>query len=263
MIVFSAVVPHAPLLIPAIGKDNLSKLSATVSAMQTLEKSLVEARPESIVIISPHGPVLPDAFSINLNSTYSCTLEEFGDFGTKLDCRSDFMTIDHLQRSLRSAQIPFILTSEEKLDYGVVVPLTYLTPRLPKHTIIPITNSSLSLAEHHKFGIVLKEELANSNKRIAVLASADLSHTLTKESPGGFSPHGKTFDEKIIELLNSSANEEFAVIPDDVVIGAKSCGLAPIVIMMGIMGHMKYTPEILSYEAPFGIGHLVANLKLS
>lgn len=263
MIVFSAIVPHSPLLIPAIGKENLNKLSATVQAMQALEKSLVEARPETIVVISPHGPVLPDAFSININSTYSCTMEEFGDFGTKLDCRSDFMLIDHLQRRLRAAKIPFVLTSEEKLDYGVVVPLSYLTPRLPKFTIIPITNSALSMAEHHKFGIELKEELANSNKRIAVLASADLAHTLTKEAPGGYSPHGKTFDEKIIELIKSRANEEFTQIPDDISAGAKSCGLAPIVILAGIIGHIMYEPQILSYEAPFGIGHVVANLKLA
>lgn len=263
MIVFSAVVPHSPLLIPSIGKDNLKKLDATKKALETLEKSFISARPETIVVISSHGPVLPDAFSINLNSTYACTMEEFGDFGTKLDCRSDFMLIDHIQRKLRASNLSFILVSEEKLDYGVVVPLSYLTPRLPKFSIIPITPSSLPLLEHRRFGLELKEELTSSSKRIAVLASADLAHTLSKNAPGGYSPHGKTFDEKILELLKTRANEEFEKIPKDIVAGAKSCGLAPLAILAGIMGQMSYEPEILSYEAPFGIGHVVANFKLS
>ncbi len=263
MIVFSAIVPHSPLLIPGIGKENLKKLAATKAALEALEKEIVLAKPDAIVVISPHGPVLPDAFSINLNAAHSCTLEEFGDFGTKLDCRSDFMLIDHLQRKLRQANVPFALISEEKLDYGVVVPLTYLTPRLSKFTVVPVTTSSLSAAEHHRFGVELKEELSNSIKRIAVLASADLAHTLSKEAPGGFSPHGQTFDEKIIELIKARANEEILNLSGDIIAGAKSCGFGPIVILTGIMGHIMYEPQILSYEAPFGIGQLVANLKLS
>lgn len=261
MIVFSAVVPHSPLLIPGIGKDNLKKLSATKNALQTLSEELLNARPDTIVVISPHGPVVPDAFSINLNATYKCTLEEFGDLSTKLDCRSDFMMIDHLQRKLRAGNIPFVMTSDEKLDYGVVVPLTYLTPALQKFTVIPV-HPSLGAADQLKFGRELKDELVSTNKRVAVLASSDLAHTLSKSAPGGYSPHGKKFDEKIMELLSAHAGEEFTKIPKDVVAGAKSCGLPPIIILAGIMERVNYKTEILSYEAPFGVGEMVANLKL-
>lgn len=261
MIVFSAVVPHSPVLIPAIGKDNLKKLEATKKALGVLEKSFVEAKPDSIVVISPHGQVIPDAFSINLNAVYKCTMEEFGDFSTKLDCKSDFMLIDKLQRSLRAKNLPFALASEEKMDYGIVVPLSYLTPRLPKFLIVPM-HPALGIAEQLAFGRELKEELSASNKRVAVLASSDLAHTLAKDSPGGFSPHGKTFDETIIELLKTKNSGGFTKIPADVVAGAKSCGLAPIVILAGLMDGTSYETEVLSYEAPFGVGQLVADLKL-
>ena len=261
MIVFSAVVPHSPLLIPGIGKDNLKKLSATKNALEELAARFLVAHPDTIMVISPHGAVVPDAFSINLNASYKCTLEEFGDLSTKLDCRSDFMMIDHLQRKLRANNIPFVITSDEKLDYGVVVPLTYLTPQLQKFMIIPIY-PSLSVEDQLKFGRELKDELASTNKRVAILASSDLAHTLAKDSPGGYSPHGKKFDEKIMELLAAKAGEEFTKIPKDIVAGAKSCGLAPIVVLAGIMERINYEAELLSYEAPFGVGQLVANLKL-
>ncbi len=261
MIIFSAIVPHSPLLIPGIGKDNIKKLSATIDSLKVLEEELLVAKPDTIVVISPHGPIISDAFSINLNASYKCTMEEFGDLSTKLDCRSDFMLIDHLQRKLRTSNIPFVMVSDEKLDYGVVVPLTYLTPRLPKFMIVPI-HPSLNAQIQLKFGHELKEEFISTNKRVAVLASSDLAHTLTKSAPGGFSPHGKKFDESIMELLEAKASEDFTKLPEDIVAGAKSCGLSPIIVLAGIMEDMDYKTEILSYEAPFGIGQMVANLKL-
>lgn len=261
MIVFSSIVPHSPLLIPGIGKENLKKLAATKKALEVLENSLIASKSETLVIISPHGPIIPDTFCINLNATFKCTMEEFGDFSIKLNCRSDFMLIEHLQRKLRSSNIPFTLTSDEKLDYGIVVPLAYLTPRLPKFMIVPI-QPSLGTDDQLKFGREIKDELVSSNKRIAVLASSDLAHTLSKDSPGGYSPHGKKFDESIIEFLASNDNNKLLNLSKDIIAGAKSCGLPPLAVLAGIMEGMHFETEVLSYEAPFGIGQLVANLKL-
>ena len=67
MLVFAAIVPHPPILIPQIGKDNLKKLKKTVAAFNLLEEDLNAARPDVIVVISPHGEVNFDAFTINTN----------------------------------------------------------------------------------------------------------------------------------------------------------------------------------------------------
>lgn len=262
MIVFSAIVPHSPLLIPGVGKENLKKMSATIDALKSLEEALLAAKPDTIVVISPHGPTMPDAFSINLNASYKCTMEEFGDFSAKLDCRSDFMLIDHMQRRLRTSGIPFVMISDEKLDYGVVVPMIYLTPRLPKFMIVPV-HPSLGAEDQLKFGHELKDEFLSTNKRVAILASSDLAHTLSKSAPGGFSPHGKKFDESIMELLEVKTPEGLIQLPKDVVAGAKSCGLPPIIVLSGVISGMDYKTEILSYEAPFGIGQMVANFRLA
>jgi len=37
---------------------------------------------------------------------------------------------------------------------------------------------------------------------------------------------------------------------------AGECGLKSIVILLGILEGIKYEPELLSYEAPFGVGYL-------
>src|SRR4030043_1349524 len=91
MIVFSAITPHPPILIPNIGKDNLDKIKNTASAMKELEAELYASKPDVILIISPHGEIIPDAFCLNLNTKYTVNFEEFGDFTTKLEFKSSPM----------------------------------------------------------------------------------------------------------------------------------------------------------------------------
>ena len=49
MIFASAIVPHPPILIPQIGKDNLSQLKSTITAYKKLAKYLEEKRGMIIV----------------------------------------------------------------------------------------------------------------------------------------------------------------------------------------------------------------------
>ena len=48
----------------------------------------------------------------------------------------------------------------------------------------------------------------------------------------------------------------------NVVLDAGECGLRPIFFLMGVVGGLKATGEILSYEAPFGVGYGVALIKV-
>ena len=43
---------------------------------------------------------------------------------------------------------------------------------------------------------------------------------------------------------------------------AGECGLRSIVIMLGIVSTLDWKVKILSYEAPFGVGYLVAEVKI-
>ena len=96
-IVFSAITPHPPVLIPEIGKDNLAKIKKTEEAMKKLEQDLYAAKPESILIISPHGQIFDDAFNINLSASYKANFKDFGDFGLELEFKSDYMSIQAIR----------------------------------------------------------------------------------------------------------------------------------------------------------------------
>ncbi len=261
MLVFSAICPHPPLLIPTIGKGNIDKIKDTVKAMKDLEKELYASKPDVIVIISPHGDIIPDAFSIILNSDYTIDFEDFGDFKTQLEFKSSPKLSLRIKERVED-HLPLVLSSTDKLDHGVGVPLYYLTQHLKNIPIIPVYYSLLDYEKHFEFGVLLKKEIAKSQKRVAVIASGDLSHCLTKDAPAGYSPEGEEFDNKLIELLQEKDYKNILKMDNNFVEKAAECGLRSIIILLGIIDHYKHDIEIMSYEWPFGVGYLVANFKL-
>lgn len=263
MLVFSAIVPHPPVLIPSIGKENIKKLAKTQAGVEELKKRLEAAAPEVIIIFSPHGKSLPDSFAMNLSPSYSANFEEFGDFETKKSYKSDIRLVQELEESVNYVQkFPLVLTSEEKLDHGIAIPLQILTTNMDNLKIIPIYPSSgLDAKMHFALGSNLKDVIVNHGKRIAVIASGDLSHRLTEEAPAGFSKKGKEFDEKLIELITHKNAAGAVSLKEEIIEEAKECGLTSILILLGLMEKINYTPEIISYEGPLGVGYLVVDFK--
>jgi aromatic ring-opening dioxygenase LigB subunit len=262
MLTFAAITPHPPILIPSIGRENTKRIKKTAEAMEELEKKLIAAKPDTIIIISPHGALLPDAFSINLNPEYTSNLEEFGDFSTKVKFKTNTALAFRIKELTEDKNIPLTMTSDGFLDHGAVVPLYFLAEKLPKVSILPIGYSLLDFKTHFNFGDLLKEIILNEDKKIAVIASGDLSHRLTKDAPAGYSPRGKEFDEKLTELITNKNTAGILKMDTDLVEKAGECGLRSILILLGLLERINYTPEILSYEGPFGVGYLVANFKL-
>lgn len=262
MIVFSAICPHPPILLPTIGKDNIDKIKDTQKAMEKLEQDLYASKPDVILLISPHGNLIPDAFSINLNNKYLADFEEFGDFEIKKEYKSSPKLVLKIKERIEDNNLPLVLSSEEKLDHGAAIPLHYLTRHLDEIKVIPLYYSLLDNQTHFEFGQLLKKELVKSEKRIAVIASGDLSHSLTKDAPAGYSPEGEKFDKELIELIKMKDYKKIIKIDETLTEKASECGLRSILILLGIIEQYNFDVEILSYQGPFGVGYLVANFKL-
>lgn len=260
-IVFCAIVPHSPILIPSIGKENTERLKLTLASIKKLEDDLIASRPDTILIISPHGIIQQNVFTINLSPEFACNFEEFGDFATKQTYYGD-IGLSHKIRESLETKAPLQMTSEVNLDYGSSIPLFLLAKKLTGFKIIPLHYSGLDLNAHFEFGRLLKRELQLNQNRIAIIASGDLSHRLNKKSPGGYSPKGKKYDKKITEHLSKNNVAEILNMDIDLAASAGECGLKSFVILLGILDGINYDAKMLSYESPFGVGYLVMNYKL-
>lgn len=262
MLVFAGFTPHTPMLSPTVGRDNLVYLKKTTSALEKLAEELALANPDIILIISEHGQIMNQAFTINSAKKFQANFKRFGDLETLLDFNGDPIFSYQLKEH-SEAKIPLQLSENIELDRGASVPLIYLTKHLKTIKIIPLSHSGLDNKQHFYFGSHLNELLQKTAKRIAVIATGDLSHTLSKNSPAGFSEAGKIFDKTIIDALNNKNTESLIKFEEKLVKKAVECGLKPLLILLGILNEYNYTPEILAYEFPFGVGYLTVNFELN
>jgi len=263
MICFSAIVPHSPKIIPTINQEDLDKAKKTINAYKKLSKQLSEAKPESLVIISSHAPILDGAFSINLAQEYEGNFKSFGDLMTKIEFKGDLELNYKIKErfEIDFHDVALTMITEPTLDYGTFIPLYYFSKEYKDFSIIPVSQCSLDFQQHLEFGKQLREELTLTNKRVAVIASANLSGCSEKEKAKDTSL-GQEFDKKVIELIKNKKTDQILKIDQKLIEESGQCGLRSILILLGVLNEQNYEPEILSYESPFDAGFLVANLPL-
>ncbi|MBU0661114.1 AmmeMemoRadiSam system protein B [Patescibacteria group bacterium] len=262
-LVFAGITPHTPLLIPSIGKEKAQQdLEKTINGLAQLEEELYVSKAEIIFIISPHQKQLSNTFVINGAKEYHASYEQFGDLSTKHEWPGAPLMVEALIRHLKNSATPAIINADRTLDHGASVPLSFLTTHTPDIPIIPMGFSHLSPKMHIQFGQALQAFIQERPERIAVIASGDLSHCLTKQSPAPFDKEGALFDKRLMQLLDTKNTMGVATMNTEMLKAAQECGYRSILILLGVLSEMHYTCTRYSYEYPFGVGYLVANCAL-
>lgn len=260
---FAAITPHPPIIIPTIGSPaDLKKVKKTIDGMEKLAEIFAKTEPQTILVISPHGPVDFNQFSIVNSPTLAGHFYNFGDFQTELIFKNDEKLIEAIEKECQEQKIPLRLVNFKDLDHGVLVPLYYLSQKLPNFKLVPLAYSFLDLEAHFKFGKVLKSIIDKQQSKIGIVASGDLSHRLTPDAPAGYTPQGKEFDNFLIGLLKKKDIKGILNIDPALVEEAGECGYRSIITLLGALNGLDWQPEILSYEGPFGVGYLTANFQI-
>lgn len=258
MICFAAITPHPPIIIPGIGKaEDIRQVQKTILAMERLSENLEKAKPDAIIIISPHAPSEADSFGINSARMLEGDLSHFG-----LDKSFEFENDLEISRKIKKASLLKKIDTNcyhSALDHSALVPLYYLTENI-KPKLVHLSFSGLDFSSHYRYGETIGEILESSSKRAAIIASGDLSHRLIPGAPSGYSPRGKEFDQKLIECLKEKKEKDVLNFDRNFILEAGECGLRSIIMLLGIVKKEKYNFELLSYEGPFGVGYMVARL---
>jgi len=261
-LVFAAIVPHPPLLLPSIGREHSRLLEKTNAAFTKLSASFAAAEVDTILIISPHLPAMPETFTINHAPKYVTHFLEFGDFSPAREFSTDPLLIERIRREARESELRLITVSDRHLDYGAGVPLTVIVPATLKPAVVVLSPIISPAKQQFVFGQAVKEAVMSVNRRIAVVCSGDLSHRLTSDTPNGFSPRGKEFDDLMLANLAAGSASPILQMNFELVEEAHACGYGSICMFMGIMDRINCTPELLCYEAPFGVGYCTMEFHL-
>jgi AmmeMemoRadiSam system protein B len=264
-IVFGCITPHPPLIIPDVGKGGEHAISATIKSMEKLADKMAQQRPETTLIISPHGKHQTNAMGILAAPSSSGDMKVWGSNEPHETYQNDLDLVELIQQEAKKAGIP--ITSIGKgaydLDWGVMVPLHFLKRAMKGAALVPLTFCWLSLEKHFAFGKAIRKAAEQSQKRVAIIASGDLSHRLIPNAPAGYDPMGKVFDEKLVKAISCVDSKAVLNFEPAVIERAGECGLRSITILLGALDGLKVVPEVLSYEGPFGVGYMVASLEVS
>lgn len=258
MICFAAIAPHPPIIIPGIGEgEDLKRVQKTILAMERLRQDLEKTKPDTIILISPHAPLEFDSFGINSAQALTGDLSGFG-----LDKQFEFKNDLEIAREICEISLARKINAhfyESALDHGAMVPLYYLIENI-KPKLVHLSFSGLDFLSHYQYGELIGEILADNFKRVAVIASGDLSHRLTSGAPAGYSFQGKKFDQKLIEFLKEKKENDILNFNETFVEEAGECGLRSIIMLLGIVKLEEWHFDLFSYEGPFGVGYLVGRL---
>jgi len=259
MLNFIGVVPFSPAIIPEINKKNFVLTKKTVAGLEKFSEELAHSKPDTIFFISPRGPMRYDKFTINLEKNLKGSFRKFGiDTHEDYSYSGNYSLAKSILKTLRKQDFPIEATQEENIDYGTLVPLSFLSKKLKrKPKIVTLTFSSLSWETHFELGKILKKILAETEQNIAFVVNGDLSQRLSNDSPEKFSPYGIKFDQTLIKLLKNNETDQIMKLNPDFCKEAGELGLRSIIIALGLLDKTRNKFSQISYEAPFGGGYLV------
>jgi aromatic ring-opening dioxygenase LigB subunit len=261
--VFACIAPHGGEIIPELQGGIPDRMAVTRNSMMKLGQQMADAKPDCIVVLSPHGTKINGRFSItdserlkgswNENgATYTMEKRVERDLAQKINDEA-------LKNGQLSSTINFGTSAGPisclPLDWGAIVPLRFM-PDVP--LVVITTSRDLSFAQQIEFGESLKTAVAQYGKKVGLIASCDWAHAHDEQGPYGFNPAAKELDEQVVELIKTNQLEKLADFDADFIEAAKPDGIWQTLILAGAIPPEERHIEFLSYEAPTYFGLICA-----
>ena len=261
--ILGIVAPHPPIIVSEVGGERARVTAGTVRALESCASVLAEYAPETLVLMSPHAPVVRDGFLIDDSERTSGDLGAFGARSVAISAHGDPALARAIVEAAAADGITVIPRSRSprldagELDHGALVPLSFLDRR-GSYRLVELSLSFLPLSDHRLLGRAIRRAVAETGRRTAFIASGDCSHRLTLDAPAGFAPEGTEFDATLVSLLGSGDFAGLEALDPDLIEAAGECGLRSFVTLGGFLEGSEVQSRVLAYEGPWGVGYLTA-----
>jgi AmmeMemoRadiSam system protein A/AmmeMemoRadiSam system protein B len=252
----SHVMPHPPLIVPAVGGGREKDIQATADACESIAKKIAQARPELIIYITPHGTVYQDYIHVTSGDSVTGDLSRFGAPGEVFNLTLDQEFVWQTEALAKQQGIHAgTLGKNTPLDHGVTVPMHFINKYWRDYKAVCVSVSGLPIDEHYRFGRCLAQSIQDMKRETVIIASGDLSHKLSDDGPYGFAPEGADFDRQLCSVLEQGDFLSLMQFEPTLIQKAAECGLRSFIIMAGAFDGWAVNAQRLSYEGPFGVGY--------
>lgn len=259
-IVFAGIAPHPPIMVPEVGREAAREVRGSIDAMRDFTGRLIASGAQTVVIISPHAPLDARAFVAYQDATLYGDFASFRAPETKVEAPLDEELLRAITREASEQGYEVFGIKGYELDHGTAVPLYFLQHNGWRGSLVALGYSFLSNEDHLRFGQCIRRAIESFNRPVALVASGDLSHRLKPDAPAGYQPQAHLFDEEIVASLRDCQPERIVRIDQTLRKLAGECGYRSMLVACGATRELKSNCDVLHYEAPFGVGYMVAQL---
>lgn len=270
-LVFAAIAPHGGLAVAeACTRDEVQIARLTRAGMEKLARAFNSARPEVVVVATPHNVHIPGAFAVVVAGRLAGSLEGTPE-PVALDVPSETQLSWLLLETLVGESLPAVgvsfgsndaSTAVAPMDWGVLIPLWFMggrkDPPLPVVVITPARD--LSAEAHVRAGAAIAAAAAASRRRVAFIASADHGHAHRADGPYGYHSNARVYDDIVCKLVQSDRLHGLLDIPVALVDQAKADSWWQMLMLLGATGD-GWRGRLISYEAPTYFGMITAAYK--
>ena len=261
---YACIVPHPPLIVPAVGRGKESKIAATTEAYIKVAQEIARIKPETIVVASPHSIMYGDYIHISPGQSAKGGFDHFGAPHERFEKTYDTEFVSMLSDIVFDKNIHSGTLGERdpELDHGTMVPLYFIDQYYKDYRLVRMSISGLSYIEHYHFGMCVGEAAEKLGRKTVFVASGDLSHKLNKSGPYGFAAEGPEFDEQVTAAMQAGDFGRFFDFAETFTEAAAECGLRSFIEMAGALDGFSVKPTAFSYEGPFGVGYGVCGYEI-
>jgi AmmeMemoRadiSam system protein A/AmmeMemoRadiSam system protein B len=259
-IVFAGVAPHPPIMVPEVGREAAAEVRGSIDAMRDFTERLVKSGAETVIMISPHAPLEASAFVAYRDQTLYGDFANFRAPETKVEAPLDEELLESIKSAAAEQGYEVFGVKGYELDHGTAVPLYFLLRNGWRGRLVALGYSFLTNEDHLRFGSCIRRAVEMTSRAVAFVASGDLSHRLKPEAPAGYQPQAHLFDEEVVASLRDGQPERIVNINPDLRKLAGECGYRSLLVAVGATRGLNADCDVLHYEAPFGVGYMVAQL---
>jgi aromatic ring-opening dioxygenase LigB subunit len=280
-LVFACVAPHGFPIVPDLSEDAEGAL-ATRAAMEELGRRCAAARPEVLVVATPHGTRVEGALCLAAVARAAGTLRWQGR-QIEMNVPVDGPLTDAIAATARAGGLPIALAgfagnrrdqSAIPLDWGTITPLWFLghgrnmvgygdvladpPEDIGPPVVIVSPSRSLPRSAMVAFGAAVADAAARDGRRVAFVASCDWGHTHKPSGPYGYHPAAAEIDALVVQALRENHPGRLIDLDEAQVRHAAIDGLWQTLMLAGALERAPMRGEVLSYEAPSYYGMIVA-----
>ncbi len=188
-------------MVPEVGRESIAGVRASIDAMAELTRRVIETGAETVILISPHARLEVESFVAYAGPNVYGDFTNFQAPGTEFSARVDGELLTAITRAAASENYSLSMLDDDVLDHGTAVPLYFLLRNGWQGQVVALGYSFLSNHDHLRFGSCIAKAVDQLGRRVAFVASGDLSHRLKPEAPAGYNPSAHRFDEEVIDAL--------------------------------------------------------------